>query len=245
MAKMVKKTISYGVLSDPEQDAGGFVFFGAGNTASGWHSKQAYAEPLPLEIALAKIFGCPVPQTQLEATAGLKVHYRTGEDAAPANANGDKYNVDGGYQQDGVHNASGTNMNRASWNVDFSLYDRDGDFSGAYLWVDIDPTAKKDFLKFKYDDDNNVFVAKDKDGNTHVLETGTGNGGKPGEVLQDSINIMFFKDLIDNDGNAKNGFQAWDMEHGQFDFVVGQFDNGVLETSVTVNVGAMLIPDMI
>ena len=241
---MAVKVISYGVLSDYEQDADGFTYFGAGNTAAGWHSKQSWSAPGPIETLLSKIFRFPLRQPELEATIGLKVHYRTGEDASPTNANGDKYKVDGGYQQDGVHNASGTNTNRASWNVDFSLYDRDGDFTGAYVWVDINPTNATDYLKFKYDKQSNAFVAEDRNGNLRVLGVGDGNGGEPGEVLQDFINLLFFKDLIDNDGNAKNGFQEWDLEHGTFDFVVGQFDNGSLKTNVTVNVGEMLIPDV-
>jgi len=59
-------------------------------------------------------------------------------------------------------------------------------------------------------------------------------------VQQDSINLMFFADLIDNDGNAGNGVQAWDMESGQFDFQIGLYDGNTVQTNVTVNVGPML-----
>ncbi|MEZ5782564.1 MAG: hypothetical protein R3D70_13260 [Rhizobiaceae bacterium] len=98
-----------------------------------------------------------------------------------------------------------------------------------------------------------MFVAKDRNGDLRVLETGNGNGAEKGDVLQDSINLMFFADLIDNDGNARNGFQPWDMEHGQFDIEMSQIVKGFggsifgthpIHSSVTVNVGDMLIPDM-
>lgn len=230
---MGKTLIKYGSLSHYEQDDDGFTFFGAGNTADGWHSQQSWSEPTPMEIFLAKMFRQPVPVSELSETAGAKVHYRTGEDAPPANANGNVYEVDGGYQQDGVHNASGTNLNRASWNVDYSLYDNDGEFGDAFLWVDINPSAAKEWLKFKYNEDADAFVAKDSNGNLRFIGTGDG----PETVLQDSINMMFFSDLIDNDGNKSNGVQTWDMEHGQFDYKFGQ---NSAEVYVTVNVGPML-----
>lgn len=237
MGKIVSRAVNYGSLSPNEYDGNGNVFFGAGNVGtSGWHAKQLWNEPLPLEIAFAKMFGLPIPQPTIEASVGLKVHYRTGEDALPTNSNGIVYNVDGGYQQDGVHNASGTNEGRASWNVDFSLFDKDGEFTNAYVWVDINPTIAKDYLKFQYDEDVDALVATDSNGNLRFL--GTGNG--PENVQQDSINLMFFADLIDNDGNAGNGVQAWDMESGQFDFQIGLYDGNAVQTNVTVNVGPML-----
>ena len=237
MGKIVSKSVNYGSLSPFEYGNDGNVFFGAGNVGtSGWHAKQLWNEPLPVEIAFAKIFGLPIPQPTIEASVGLKVHYRTGEDAAPTNGNGDKYNVDGGYQQDGVHNASGTNTGRASWNVDFSLFDKDGEFTNAYVWVDVNPTVAQTWLKFNYDASVDALVATDANGNLRFLGTGDGPDG----VLQDSINLMFFADLIDNDGNKANGVQAWDMEHGQFDFQIGLFDGSAVQTNVSVNVGPML-----
>ena len=248
---MSRKVISYGVLSDYEQDADGHTFFGAGNSADGWTTTQDYSDPNPLTNFLRALFRLPLEERELTHSVGLKVHYRTGEDVDPTV--GQKYHVDGGYQQDGVHGASGTNMNRASWNVDFSLFDEDGDFEGATIKVDINPTARKDFLVFHYEEDTEMFVAKDRNGDLRVLETGNGNGAEKGDVLQDSINLMFFADLIDNDGNARNGFQPWDMEHGQFDIEMSQIVKGFggsifgthpIHSSVTVNVGDMLIPDM-
>ena len=72
---MAVKVISYGVLSDYEQDADGFTYFGAGNTATGWHGKQSWSGPGPIETLLSKIFRFPLRQPELEATVGLKVHY--------------------------------------------------------------------------------------------------------------------------------------------------------------------------
>ena len=234
---MARKVLSYGVLSDHEQDANGYTFFGSGNTADGWHGRQSVTEPTAFQKFLHTFYGVPLPEPVVEGAVGLKVHYRTGEDAAPTDAGGDKYNVDGGYQQDGVHGASGTRTDRASWNVDYSIYDQTAEFENAQILVDINPTAAKEWLTFNYDAGNDVFVAVDKNGNLRFLETGNG----PDTVKQDSINLAFFSDLIDNDGNAANGFQAWDMEHGQFDFQIRSLSDhdGMLNTGVTVNVGEM------
>lgn len=233
---MSKKVISYGVLSDHEQDANGHTFFGSGNTAEGWHSKQSWTDPSVWDKFLNTFYRIPLPEPVLKDAVGFKAHYRTGDDITPTDAGGDKYNVDGGYQQDGVHGASGTRTDRASWNVDYSIYSKDADFENASVWVDLNPTAGKDWLKFNYDENNDVFVAVDKNGDLRFLETGNG----PDTVKQDSINLLFFNDLIDNDGIASNGMQAWDLEHGQFDFQIRNIgDEGSINTNMTINVGDM------
>lgn len=240
------KMINYGSLTDPEMDPAGNAYFGGGNTGLvGWHGQTYSYEASAFEKGLALMFGLPIQAPHLSDTVFAKVIYRQGEDAAPTNNSGRVYNVDGGTQQGGVHGAPADNADRASWNVHFSMFDYDGDFSGAQIKVDLDPTSKTNFLVFNYDAAADGFVAIDKNGNVRFLDDGAGNGSEVGDTAQDSINLLFFKDLIDQDGNARNGFQPWDLESGQFDFVFTQkIDrdlsnpfNTSISTRVTVNVG--------
>lgn len=222
MAQLVKKTIAYGNLSQAEHDAGNNTYFGSGNTAAGYHSMQLLSQPNALDVLFAKLFGQPEPQTEILSSVGLKVHLRQGADITPDNAAGTHYTVPAGSQPG--------NADRAAWNVDFSFLDNDGkiDFQNATIKVDINPTSGKTWLTFKYDASSDMFAAKDANGDMHYLETGHG----PANVLQDSINLMFFADLIDNDGKASNGHQAWDLEHGIFDFEVSQYVPGILGSGI-------------
>ena len=219
------RKINYGNLSPLEQDENGHTYFGSGNLATGWHATQAWDEPLPFINFLRGFFGMEPELPELTHSVGLKVHLRQGADIAPDNSSGDHYTVPAGAQPG--------NDDRAAWNVDFSFLDVNEDFGRATIKIDLDPTAGKDFLTFRYNEDHDVFVAKDDNGNLRFIETGNG----PDNVLQDSVNLMFFADLIDNDGDASNGIQEWDMSHGQFDFEASQYVPGILGSAF----GAQLI----
>ena len=235
-----KETVRQGTLNDNAIDDAGNGYFGSGNPGTGFDIQRAFGKD--------GLHG----RKELTDEVGLKVHYRTVAELGEFR-NGE-YHVDGGHQQAGVHDASATAVNRASWNVDFSVYDKDGDFSGTQLWIDVDKSTNEKWLKgLAQDLDNDGDIDAFVFNNGFVMGVGNGNGAEPGQVLQDSINFYFagIFGAIDNDGNSRNGIQAWDGESGEFVVrVIHDLDqpNPIADllldekivSEVTVNVGPML-----
>lgn len=153
---------------------------------------------------------------------------------------GNHYDIDGGHQQDGVHGAHGTVENRHSSNTNVAIYDRQGDFTGAAIYLDVDVTSGEKWMKIEAAADGSGFFST-YGGTLAFFEAGRGNGDKDGEVMVTSLNRYFdsIRQHIDNDGNALNGIQTWDGEHGELAYKV---EHDGLKVAGLIDFGPMADP---
>jgi len=171
----------FGSLHDFAKDAAGNAYFGSGNPADNYDTTRVFTKGL---------FGSKTLDTEL----GLKVHYRTS--AETGDYQNGQYFVDGGHQQNGVHGASGDHTGRASTNVDFSVWKADGDFSTTKILIDTDSSTNEKFTVGTFTDmDNDGDIDAIVFDNGFVQGVGPGNGAEPGELVADSFNWYFMREL--------------------------------------------------
>lgn len=216
-------------LGDTAHDANNNVFFGLGNSAADY----SVTKHLDAGVEL-----------------GLKVHYRTGDTVEHDGVSGQvaHYTVDTGYQQDGVHNASGTATNRAAWSFDYSV-DVGNTAMGKFdfkLLVDIDRGAGVSYKEFIYQED----VAALGGADAWITADGTsiiGDSVGSNKLAQDSVNFgfSFLRNAIDNDGNSANGIQPYDFVAGTFDIKLQAFANGtnylIAENHIQISVAQPVV----
>lgn len=204
------------------------IYPGGGNTATGWSVVQNLEHGIEL---------------------GLHVKYRNSLlDVNPTSVDADgtaNYTVDDGPQLNGVNGASGTALNRAAWNFEYSVstalnggVDTLADYD-LRLLIDLDPSAGTSFLELAFSPTGGLPDTLTEPRSNGLWSLAAPMAGVPGgvgagliaddggtaQVTQNSQNYAFYSTIMDFDGNpATDDAAIYTFTPGVFDIYLQAFD---------------------